>query len=236
MTSRTTSLGVAALAGAAVLLLAGCGGTSGDGSQASSGTTSVASSATTSAAGRAEGGATAAPGDAEPGGPAPTRADGGSPAPTAAEPPTSPVATSQPAADSYWDPCTLPESDITAAGLNAATKERIPDPNHPAWKMCRWQAADQTYSVVIAASDRTTEDLLEPGTYQDLRRTEFYRRQVVQYRSVQDTHKLGCYIGTPATFGSIVFTVRNTRIQTDVGDPCADANHLGAALFRSLPA
>ncbi len=85
------------------------------------------------------------------------------------------------------------------------------------------------------ASDRTINDLLEPGTYQDLRRTEFYGRQVIQYRSVADTHKLTCDVGTPAAFGSIVFAVRNIRVQTDVGDPCSDANVVGARPFRSLP-
>jgi hypothetical protein len=221
MTSRTAYLGVAAMACGAVMLLAGCGGTSVDASQTSSGTTSVAGSTITTSPGRDEGRTTAAApdrGDAESGGPAPTRVDDRSPAP-----------------GSYWDPCSIPESDLTAAQLNTATKERITDATYPAWQMCRWRSTDQTFSVVIAASDRTIDDLLEPGTYQDLRRTEFYGRQVVQYRSVADVHKLGCDIGTPAAFGSIVFAVRNIRVQTDVGDPCADANHLGAALFRSLP-
>ncbi|MCP2290399.1 Protein of unknown function (DUF3558) [Nocardia amikacinitolerans] len=235
MTSRATSLGIAAMACGAVMLLAGCGGTSVDSSQTPSGTTSVAASSTTSAAGRDEGGATPATpdkGDTESNGPAPTQAEDTPPAPTKAEG-SSPAPT--PAESRIWDPCTLPESDLTAAGLNTATKERITDATYPSWQMCRWKSADQTFSVVIAASDRTIDDLLEPGAVHDVRRTEFYGRQVVQYRYVADTHRQTCDIGTPAEYGSIVFAVRNIRVQTDVGNPCQDANRLGAALFRSLP-
>jgi hypothetical protein len=47
--------------------------------------------------------------------------------------------------------------------------------------------------------------------------------------------KLGCYTRTPAAFGSIVLTVRNAHVQTGEGEPCAEANRLGAALLRSLP-
>ncbi|SNY81242.1 Protein of unknown function [Nocardia amikacinitolerans] len=235
MTSRATSLGIAAMACGAVMLLAGCGGTSVDSSQTPSGTTSVTASSTTSAAGRDEGGATPATpdkGDTESNGPAPTQAEDKPSTPTNAEG-SSPAPT--PAESRIWDPCTLPESDLTAAGLNTATKERITDATYPSWQMCRWKSADQTFSVVIAASDRTIDDLLEPGAVHDVRRTEFHGRQVVQYRYVADTHRQTCDIGTPAEYGSIVFAVRNIRVQTDVGNPCQDANRLGAALFRSLP-
>ncbi|WP_084488628.1 DUF3558 family protein [Nocardia niwae] len=188
---------------------------------------------------------TPAPGTPAPGAPAPDAPAPGAPAPDAPAPgtaapgtpaPGSPAATpTDSPASPFWDPCTLRDSDLSAAGLDTSTKTRISDATFPTWQMCKWQSIDRTFQLVIAASDRTIADLLEPGTYQDLRRTEFAGRQVVQFRSVADTHKLGCEVGTPAAYGSIVFAVRNTRIQTDVGDPCADVNRVGAALFRSLP-
>jgi hypothetical protein len=101
--------------------------------------------------------------------------------------------------------------------------------------MCKWSSADQTFELVIASSDRTVDDLLAPGTYQDLRRTEFYGRQVVQYRSVADTNKIACDIGTPAEFGSIVFAFRTAGGKPNGVDPCAKGNEVAARLFRSLP-
>ncbi|MET9287986.1 DUF3558 family protein [Nocardia beijingensis] len=226
MRRRTTGRGVATVACGAVLLLAGCETSSESTSPTPSRAASVTSSGASSTTARADGG---------PAAPEPTRPDAGTTAPviTASG---SPAATSAgSAAGALWDPCTLPESDLSAAGLDTTTKARISDATFPTWQMCRWQSIDRTFQLVIAASERTIDDLLEPGTYQDLRRTEFYGRQVIQYRSVADVHRLGCDVGTPAAFGSIVFAVRNTRIQTDVGDPCADANRVGAGLFRSLP-
>lgn len=149
------------------------------------------------------------------------------------KPPATPEPT--PAAGGIWDPCTLPDAELTAAGLNVGSETRLPDPTVPSRRICRWQAADGTYELVAGASERSIDDLLAPGTYQDLRRTEFYGRQVVVYRSVQDTNMLGCYVGTPAAFGSIVFTVRNTTPQKDASQACANANRLAAKLFTSLP-
>ncbi len=138
-------------------------------------------------------------------------------------------------ADALWDPCSLPESKISAAALDTSTKKRLTNPDRPTWRMCQWQAIDRSFELVIGTSTRTIDDLLEPGTFQDLRRTEYYGRQVVLYRSVQDTHKRTCNIGTPAPFGSTELAVRTTKIQTDAFDSCADVQRMGAALLTSLP-
>ncbi|QLY29406.1 DUF3558 family protein [Nocardia huaxiensis] len=164
--------------------------------------------------------------------------DGGTTVPTPAETTSAPAtsATENPASDTaLWDPCTLSDSALTGASVDTATEERVSDPRLPVRKTCKWQATDRTFELTIVASGRTIDDMLEPGTYTDLRKTEYYGRQVVIYRNVADTHKLACYVATPAAFGSIEFFVRNTRVQTDAGDPCKDANVLGSKLFSSLP-
>ncbi|WP_067568484.1 DUF3558 family protein [Nocardia acidivorans] len=217
MTSKVIGKCLAAITCGTVLVLAGCGTDSTSGSQKSSGTTVAASAAVTS----------------------PAKADGGSSAPTpspvdntvtetttAAQDPT----TTSAAAAALWDPCSLAASDLTAAGLSAASKTRVP--GTPPTQICHWQSADQSFELLIGASERPLADLMRPGTVKDIRNTEFYGRPLSLYRSVQDTNNLGCYIGTAASFGSIEFTVRHTKSQTD---PCADSNKIGAKLFNSLP-
>ncbi|MEU2121430.1 DUF3558 family protein [Nocardia niwae] len=252
MTSRAIGRGLTAVACSAVMLLAGCETASSEKTSPTPGGTASATNTVAAPTTARAGGESAAPeptrveaGTPAPGTPAPDAPAPGAPAPDAPAPGTAPPGTPAPGsraatptdspASPFWDPCTLRDSDLSAAGLDTSTKTRISDATFPTWQMCKWQSIDRTFQLVIAASDRTIADLLEPGTYQDLRRTEFAGRQVVQFRSVADTHKLGCEVGTPAAYGSIVFAVRNTRIQTDVGDPCADVNRVGAALFRSLP-
>ncbi|WP_227980032.1 DUF3558 family protein [Nocardia spumae] len=246
MTTMVAGLRVAAVVCGAALVLAGCSSAPASTSATSGGTSAHPAGATTAMAASAAAFPTTVRGDGESAGPPTTQLTADPPAPgitsvTTSPAPANPVTTSPAAAagdvaaETTWDPCSLPDADIAAAGLNTITLARISDPTNPAHRMCQWYAADGSFELVIGSSERTIDDLLAPGTYKDLRRTEFRGRQVVIYRSVQDTHNLGCMIGTPATFGSIGFTVRNTRVQTDVGDSCADANRLGARLFGSLP-
>ncbi|WP_196054741.1 DUF3558 family protein [Nocardia aurantiaca] len=222
----------ATMACGVMTLLAGCDGASEDASPTSGGTTSATGALTER---------TTVPADRGGAAPAPTTgtpaitASGSSAATGSDGPPATVSQSPAPAKDAFWDPCSLPESDITAAGLNPASKSRISDSTYPTWQMCKWLSADQTFELVIASSDRTIDDLLEPGTYQDLRRTEYYGRQIVQYRSVADTNKIACDFGTPATFGSIVFAYRTAGGKPNGTDTCAKGNEVGARLFRSLP-
>ena len=143
--------------------------------------------------------------------------------------------TTAPITESVWDACSLSESALSAAGVDTSSKTRVADAGNPAARVCKWQSADQSYELVVTASDKALDDQLASGKYNDVRRTQYYGRDAVVFRAVQDTNKLGCYTGTPATFGSIVLTVRNAHVQTGEGEPCAEANRLGAALLRSLP-
>lgn len=146
-----------------------------------------------------------------------------------------PSTTTAPITESVWDACSLSESALSAAGVDTSSKTRVADAGNPAARVCKWQSADQSYELVVTASDKALDDQLASGKYNDVRRTQYYGRDVVVFRAVQDTNKLGCYTGTPAAFGSIVLTVRNAHVQTGEGEPCAEANRLGAALLRSLP-
>ncbi|RDI68471.1 DUF3558 family protein [Nocardia pseudobrasiliensis] len=209
------------------MLIAGCGTTT-NSSPGPTGPGSTTPAAATTTAGTAEASASQ---------PAPAEdvvtksTNTAAPAPSVENPST----TTAPAAASVWDACSLSESALAAAGLDTASKARVPDAGNPAARVCKWQSADRSYELVVTASDRTFDDQLASGRYTDVRRTQCYGRDLAVYRAAQDTAKLGCYAGTPAAFGSIVFTVRNDRTQSGEAEPCAIANRLGAALFRSLP-
>lgn len=230
--TMTARCGVA-LAGGVVLLLAGCDAEPAR-STATPSSASVTATGATAAPSVPETPGPAAPGPAAPGTAAPSAPDS-NPGPAAPGTAVTASPSSAPAADAFWDPCTLPESALTAAGLDVATKQRLTDSAFPTWQMCKWQAGDRAFELVMAASDRTIDTMLEPGAYTDLRRTEYQGRKVIQFRYVADVHKLVCNIATPAPYGSIAFAVRNTRVQTDFGDPCTDAAPVTTVLFKSLP-
>ncbi|WP_194852738.1 DUF3558 family protein [Nocardia sp. SYP-A9097] len=227
MWARANTFRIVAVLGSAAIALTGCATNSTDSASTPGGSTSVTAGVSTTVPAGA--GVTTT-----------VRADGGTVAPeptsgTESAAPTSGATTVSPVdapAGGSWDPCSLPESELTAAGLSTSTAARVSGSKFPA---CKWQSADQTFELIIVASGDSMDTVLAPGTYTDLRRTEYYGRQLALFRAAADTHKLGCLIVTPASFGSIVFTVRNTRVQTDYGDPCGDAQRVGAKLFKSLP-
>ncbi|GAB4588810.1 DUF3558 family protein [Nocardia sp. IFM 10818] len=209
--ARTTAPRIAAVLGAAAIALTGCATDSTGGSPAPGGTTSVRATA---------GAPTTAQDDSGTAAPDPTEADPGGPATSAVDSP----------AGASWDPCSLPESDLAAAGLDSTTETRVSGSKYPA---CTWQSTDGTFETTIVASGDSMDAVLEPGTYHDLRRTEYYGRQMVVFRSVADSNQLGCHIATPAESGSIVFTVR--RAKPGTANACHDVQRVGAALFNSLP-
>ncbi|MFC9996602.1 DUF3558 family protein [Nocardia sp. NPDC127526] len=213
---RTTAHRLAAVLGVAAIALTACATDSTGGAPAPGGTTSVKST---------PGAPTTVQDDSGAAAPDPTEADTGTTAPgsPAASAVDSPAGTS-------WDPCSLPESDLAAAGLDTSTETRVSGSKYPA---CTWQSTDGTFETTIVASGDSMDAVLEPGTFHDLRRTEYYGRQMVVFRSVADSNQLGCHIATPAGSGSIVFTVRRAKAGT--ANACHDVQRVGAALFNSLP-
>ncbi|MBL1076001.1 DUF3558 domain-containing protein [Nocardia sp. 2] len=222
----TTAFRIAAVLGGATVALAGCTANSPNDTPAANGTASATASAVVSTTVRGDD-ATTAPPRAET--PEPTRADTQAPGTPAGTPSATTV--NSPSGGS-WDPCTLSESALSAAGLDLSTEARVSPSTYPS---CKWQSTDRTFELIIVASGDSMDTVLEPGTYTDLRRSEYYGRQFALFRSVADSHKVGCHIATPSATGSIVFTVRNTRVATDYGEPCNDAQRVGAGLFNSLP-
>ncbi|HLS78983.1 MAG TPA: DUF3558 family protein [Nocardia sp.] len=236
MTSRTIGRRIAAVTCGAVLLLAGCGAAddaadTGEGTSASS--TSARAGTPSSAPGEAD---TAAPAPDTPEAPqGPAQPDAPAPGGPAASAPEEPAPAATPAdtpAGGAWDPCTLPQADLISAGLDVSSAEPITLTSFPA---CKWLSADQTFDLVVSTSDQSMDALLDPTLVEDVRRSSFYGREFAQYRSLADSNKIGCHIGTAAGSGSIVITARNLQRNTDAGDPCLDVNKVATAIFNSLP-
>lgn len=226
MTNSAIGRRAAAVACGAVLLLAGCNTNDGVTSPTTSGaasTTSVIAAPTTSSAG---GGESA---------PAPTGTGGGATAPvtTASEiPAATPTKGGNEAAS--WDPCEIPDSALASAGLSVATERRRTGGSGVL--SCGWETPEQTIELIITQSPGLTlEDLKQGGDFTDFTPVSIGGRSALRYRAYQDTHSITCQLSTAAGNGSIQFSVRNIRVQTDYGDECGDVLRLGNALAGYLP-
>ncbi|WP_282777692.1 DUF3558 family protein, partial [Nocardia sp. CC201C] len=165
----------------------------------------------------------------------PTRADTPAPAPidSPGPEPTRPDTTApstEPASGAFWDPCSIPESEVVAVGLDPATEVRTTE---SMFASCQWLATDRSFDLILTHSGDSMDYVLTPGNYKDLRRSEYYGREFAVFRAVSDSDNIGCLIVTPAAAGSFVFTLRNSR--PDGEDACLTIQRVSAGLFHSLP-
>lgn len=224
--SRTTtrSRSAATIALGTVLLLAGCGTASNDGDSATgTATTSAAAVTTTTSAG----GATTSASASGPG--------------TTAEPESTTKApgtdTDRPAGS--WNPCDTPDAALAAAGLNAASGQAVPNSAVPGEKSCKWKTADDVLEFYVTAYGQPVSELRQSGKYVDFSTVTVAGRQSQQFRAAQDTHKLGCYIAVPASFGGdiLLLASRVWKPQggTDGFNSCDDAQRIANSLVNHIP-
>ncbi|MEV0462886.1 DUF3558 family protein [Nocardia tengchongensis] len=206
MSVRNSAIGALLSAVSAVLLLAGCSNGTAGGDQSSPSSvvptvnaTAAAPATTVEATGKAAPETTA---------PSPIPSDTGS---------------------ARWNPCSLPDSAISAAGLSTASKQQLDA------QSCRWKSAGQTSELTVVSNTDTAAELKQSGKYVQFGDATLGGRAALQYRAAQDNHKTGCYLTTFTSSGAIVFVVKTLKVQTDDFDSCADVRQFGAALAGYLP-
>ncbi|MEV0247357.1 DUF3558 domain-containing protein [Nocardia sp. NPDC050712] len=206
----------------AALLLAGCGTASND-------STSVPSTphhTVTSAGSGTE--TTAVPTAA----PAPVTTVGSEP--TTAAPGTD---TDRPAGS--WNPCDTPDPALAAAGLNVASEQSVSNPGIPGEKSCKWKTTDNALEFYVTAYSLPVSELRQTGKYVDFSSVTVAGRKSQQFRAAQDTHKLGCYIAVPASFGGDILLLAsriwNPQGGTDGFNSCDDAQRIANSLVNHIP-
>ncbi|WP_194819868.1 DUF3558 family protein [Nocardia sp. XZ_19_385] len=204
----------------AALLLAGCGPASNDSTSAPSTPNNTATSANTVTA------TTAAPTSV----PAPATTV----ASTTAAPGTD---TDRPAGS--WNPCDTPDSALASAGLNVSSEQPISNPGFPTEKSCKWKTADNALEFYVTAYGKPVDELRQTGKYVDFSSVTVAGRKSQQFRAAQDTHKLGCYIAVPASFGGDILLLAsriwNPQGGTDGFNSCDDAQRIANTLVNHIP-
>ncbi|MBC7301567.1 MAG: DUF3558 domain-containing protein [Nocardia sp.] len=160
------------------------------------------------------------------------------PATTAQPTTTSPAVTTSTESDAnLWDPCELPESALSAAGINTSTKERdVAGVDFEDWKVCGWQDAEKTYSFTAASTAYTLADAkARTDDYTDFTDTTIGPYKAVQYRPVGASSDLACYIDIEVASGMIDFSVGNRVSAKNPSEPCGEVRRIIEALVPYLP-
>ncbi|WP_433681610.1 DUF3558 domain-containing protein [Nocardia sp. CA-119907] len=157
---------------------------------------------------------------------------------TSASKTTAAATTSADPEAAIWDPCTIPDSAISALGLNTSTKEnKVAGVDATGWKVCSWQSEPKAYTLGVLSSDHTLEESKQRTDYTDYTSTTVGSRRALQYRNVGSSHDLGCWLSVEVPHGIVDFSVLNRYGKTgaSAGEPCAQVRHLSEALAQYLP-
>ncbi|WP_406234209.1 DUF3558 domain-containing protein [Nocardia sp. NBC_01009] len=224
----------------AALLLAGCGPASNDSTSAPSTPNNTVTSANAVTA------TTAAPTSVP--APATTVASESTTAAPVTDAPATTVAsestTAAPGTDTdrpagSWNPCDTPDSALASAGLNVASEQPISNPGFPTEKSCKWKTADNALEFYVMAYGMPVGELRQTGKYVDFSSVTVAGRKSQQFRAAQDTHKLGCYIAVPASFGGDILLLAsriwNPQGGTDGFNSCDDAQRIANSLVNHIP-
>ncbi|MFD6221088.1 DUF3558 domain-containing protein [Nocardia asteroides] len=155
--------------------------------------------------------------------------------------PTGTTATAPTTADpaaGLWDPCTLPDSAQSAAGLNSSTEQKdVAGVAFEDWKVCSWQDSKKQYTFTMFATRHTLAEVKQRADYGEFVDTTVGTRAAVQYRTTGSTHDYSCSIAAQAPFGFIDFDVLIRHSARDTApEPCTEVRRLAESLSTSAPA
>ncbi|MFI5501272.1 DUF3558 domain-containing protein [Nocardia asteroides] len=135
-----------------------------------------------------------------------------------------------------WDPCTLPDSALSAAGLNTSTKEKdVAGVAFEGWKLCKWQDARKTYTFTAASGNHTLDEARNRTDYTGHVDTTVGSYKALQSRPVGAANDLACYLTIEVSGGIVDFSVGNRVSAKNAGDPCAEVHRLSEAFLSYLP-
>ncbi len=157
-------------------------------------------------------------------------------APLAASSTTSTVAT--PASTAAWDPCTIPDEAIEAAGLDVETKSANLVGERPIsadWSTCFWRnpLPESWYSVGILSSTFSLDYLREAGPFEQFTAIDGFDGLRFQRKIKYD--EVSCGIAFGHEGGVFYFFLEGLARIEPLGDPCVEVERLARSLRPSMP-
>ncbi|MGK2883562.1 MAG: DUF3558 domain-containing protein [Rhodococcus sp. (in: high G+C Gram-positive bacteria)] len=139
-----------------------------------------------------------------------------------------------------FDPCTIPDDAIAAAGLDPASKDSMAEKGYitPGWDICTWQSSSQPawyfYSIFFSP-EHTVQDVVKDERITELTTTTIDGRDANQYKLEVAESSDSCDIAFATQSGVATFTASRKGSRTDPGDLCAIVRSHTEAISSSLP-
>jgi hypothetical protein len=135
-----------------------------------------------------------------------------------------------------WNPCDLPDSAMTATGLNPATKEKdVAGVDFTGWKVCAWRATSRWYDLTVLSGTPSLDEVRRRSDFEKFTPRTVGSHQAVEFLDVNDRDRLKCTIAVGVSYGSVMFRVFTRYEIGKQGDPCAEARRHVEDLAKYLP-
>lgn len=159
-------------------------------------------------------------------------------APAAAPVTTPTVTTLATAASQAWDPCTIPDEAIEAAGLAVETKRKNAIGETPVselWSTCYWMnpIPEQWYLIGIFSSTSTLDDLQERGPFEQFTSIDGF--DGLRFQRTVKYEEVSCGIAFGREGGVIYLMLDGFVSAEPLADPCVEVERVARSLRPSLP-
>ncbi|KQU37344.1 DUF3558 domain-containing protein [Rhodococcoides fascians] len=156
-------------------------------------------------------------------------------APNAALPTSTSVA---PIATEPWDPCTIPDNAVEAAGLDVGSKTTNLFGDAPIsldWKICSWRDPDpgSWYFLGVFSSDHDLAYLKTNDQFDEFAVVD--SSGAVQFQRTANYDEVSCGLAYEVAGGIVYFILDGRASREPQGDPCVEIGRVGEALRSSLP-
>ncbi|ATL70254.1 DUF3558 family protein [Nocardia terpenica] len=152
--------------------------------------------------------------------------------------PTSTAPTSSPssASNTSWNPCSIPDADIAATGLNP-TKKQVGalGTKFPGWDICAW-LSDSWYGLhVYSTSVHTFDEVVHNTTlFRDPQPVTVGGHAAVLLHHADNPK--GCTIAFDIPQDPVQFEVTPKLSADQTGDSCSEVTRIANTLVKDLPA
>lgn len=142
------------------------------------------------------------------------------------------------ASNTAWNPCSIPDADIAAAGLNPERRQADTGKHgtkFPGWDICGW-VSESWYAInVYSTSSHTFDEVIHnTNNFSNPRDTTVSGRSAVMLDSL--TVPGGCDLAFNASSGPVILEVTSKPSADNPGNACAEATRIAQVLLKNFPA
>ncbi|MFF5031664.1 DUF3558 domain-containing protein [Nocardia salmonicida] len=136
--------------------------------------------------------------------------------------------------EQLFDPCTVPDSVLLAAGLNPSSKDDNPfSVPRKEWKGCGWRG--DGHFIYLSSTTHTLQEIRANDYFHDFQDIKVGDRAAVQYLLGTRTPPNQCEIAFDTSKGRVTVTAAKFIDNKSSTDPCMLANNATPNFLEVLP-